>query len=125
MPSCIQSIQNKINDGQLDSITQLSPNTAMPISMNSSNKQLFILEIIKSETVRFTLNLVSSFQPTNIGVTINFYQITENEQIISLGYWIFRKIFPQVYLSYVLVQQPLHIQVRSQEFLQGFQPMLN
>jgi hypothetical protein len=46
---------------------------------------LFILEIIKPETVRFTLNLVSSFQPTNIGVTINFYQITENEQIISLG----------------------------------------
>lgn len=85
MPTCQQSIQSKIDQGQLDSITQLAPNTAMPINMTSSVKQLFILEIVRQETARFTISLVSEFQPTNIGVTVSFYQLGEGNVIIPLG----------------------------------------
>lgn len=85
MASCLQSIQNKINTGQLETIPQLSPNTNSPISITNSIKQLFILEIIRQETVKFTISLVSAFQPTNIGVTVTFYQIGEGNQIVTLG----------------------------------------
>jgi hypothetical protein len=53
--------------------------------MTSSIKQLFILEIIRPETARFIINLVSELQPTNIGVTVTFYQLGENNFIIPLG----------------------------------------
>lgn len=85
MPSCLQSIQSKIAQGQLDSITQLPTNTIMPISMTSSGKQLFILEIVRQETAKFTISLVSEFQPTNIGVTVTFYQLLDNNTIVTLG----------------------------------------
>lgn len=78
MPTCIQAIQTKIDNGQLDMITEMTPNTAFQISMNSSQKQLFRLSIIQQETVKFTISLVSIFTPTNVGVTVNIYQMLDS-----------------------------------------------
>lgn len=75
MPTCVQSIQSKIDANQLDSITQLTPNTAFPISINYAQKQLFRLEIVRQETAKFTIHLISDLTPTNIGVTVNIYQL--------------------------------------------------
>jgi hypothetical protein len=85
MPTCLQSIQSKISAGELDTITQLAPNTLTPINMTSSIKQLFLMEIVRQETVKFTLNLISNLQPTNVGVTVTFYQLTDDNDVILLG----------------------------------------
>jgi hypothetical protein len=85
MPTCQQSIQSKIDQGTLDSIVRMTSNTAMPISMTSSLKQLFALDIIRQETVQFTISLISRIQPTNIGVTVHFYQLGTANEIILLG----------------------------------------
>ena len=82
--NCIQSIQSKIDTNQLDTITELTPNTILPISITISQKQLFSLEIVQQESAKFTINLVSSISPTNIGVTISIYQIN-GSSILLLG----------------------------------------
>lgn len=84
MPNCIQSIQSKIDSNQLDTITELTPNTILPISITISQKQLFSLVITQQESVKFTINLVSGISPTNVGVTISIYQINGNS-ILLLG----------------------------------------
>lgn len=84
MPTCLQSIQEKIDNNQLDAITELVTNTLFPIVINSSQKQLFILNIVQQETARFTINLVAARPPSNIGVTVNIYQLLGNI-ILLLG----------------------------------------
>lgn len=83
--NCVQSIQTKIDNQQLETITELLPNTLHPISINFSQKQLFLLNIIQQETTKFTLNLVAAIPPTNVGVTINIYQLLGNNTILHLG----------------------------------------
>lgn len=85
MPTCVQSLQSKIDQGTLDSIEQLTPETNMSIYITSSVKQLFRVEIVKQETAKFTISLVTQQQPTNIGVTVTFYQIGTGNVIINLG----------------------------------------
>lgn len=85
MPTCVQSIQTKIDTGQLDSITELTANTLFPISINFSQKQLFLLNIIQQETAQFTINLVAATPPANIGVTVNIYQLLGGVTILLLG----------------------------------------
>ena len=85
MPSCVQSIQTKINNGQLDTITELTTNTLFPISINFSQKQLFLLNIVQQETAQFTISLVSATPPANIGVTVNIYQLLGGNTILLLG----------------------------------------
>jgi len=85
MPTCLQSIQTKIDNGQLDTITELTTNTLFPISINFSQKQLFLLNIIQQETAKFTINLEARTSPNNIGVTINIYQLLGGNSIILLG----------------------------------------
>jgi|PlaIllAssembly_1097288.scaffolds.fasta_scaffold00002_6 hypothetical protein len=85
MPTCVQSIQTKIDDGQLDSITELVSNTVFPISINASQKQLFLLNIVQQETAQFTISLVAAIPPTNIGVTVNIYQLIGGNTILLLG----------------------------------------
>ena len=82
MPSCVASIKSKIDTNQLDTITELTPNTLMPISITISQKQLFSLEIIQQESVKFTINLVSGISPTNVGVTVSIYQINGNSILL-------------------------------------------
>ena len=82
--NCVQSIQNKIDQGQFDSITELFPNTIVNISINSTLKQLLKVVIVRQETAKFTISLVSTISPTNVGVTVNIYQISGNV-IVSLG----------------------------------------
>ena len=82
--NCVQSIQEKINNDQLETITQLVSNTMFPIAINSSQKQLFILNIVQQETARFTINLVAATPPSNIRVTVNIYQLL-GSTILFLG----------------------------------------
>lgn len=85
MSSCANAIQEKIDNNQLDTITRLRANTIMPINMTSSNKQLFTMAISRQETIKFTIRLVSNSQPTNVGVTVTIYQLTDDNQVILLG----------------------------------------
>ena len=85
MPSCVQSIQTKINSGELDTITELTTNTLFPISINFSQKQLFLLNIVQQETAQFTISLVAATPPANIGVTVNIYQLVGGVTILLLG----------------------------------------
>lgn len=78
MASCIQSITDKINLGQVDSITEILPNTLMAISMTVASKQLLRLTIVRQETAQFTISLTSVISPTNVGVTISIYQLSGN-----------------------------------------------
>jgi hypothetical protein len=78
MATCSQSIQTKIDNNQLSSITELFPNTSTSLSITNSVKQLYRLIIANQQTASFTLSLVSTSSPSNIGVTINFYQVIEN-----------------------------------------------
>lgn len=84
MPTCVQTIQEKINNNQLDTITELVANTLFSISINSSQKQLFILNIVQQETAQFTINLVSTIPISNVGVTVNIYQLLGNT-VLFLG----------------------------------------
>lgn len=70
MPSCIQTI----NATNRNSITQLTPSTLMPVSITGQLKQLFIFEVVRQETVKFTISLSSNNSVTNLGVTVNIYQ---------------------------------------------------
>lgn len=85
MPTCVQSIQTKIDNDQIDTITELLPSTLHPISINVSQKQLFILNIVQQETAKFTINLVSAVPPSNVGVTISIYQLIGGRTILLLG----------------------------------------
>lgn len=85
MPTCVQSIQTKIDNDQIDTITELLPSTLHPISINVSQKQLFILNIVQQETAQFTINLVAAAPPSNVGVTVSIYQLIGGETILLLG----------------------------------------
>lgn len=84
MPTCQKTIQNKIENNEIDTITMLNPNTLFPIFINFSQKQLFKLEIGQQETAQFTISLVSETPPSNISVTITIYQLINNT-ILLLG----------------------------------------
>ena len=84
MATCIQSVQDKINAGQFETITELFPNTLTNISVTPAAKQLLRLSIVRQETARFTISLTSSVTPSSVGVTINIYQISNNT-ILFLG----------------------------------------
>lgn len=85
MASCVFTIQEKINTNSIETIQQLFPNTSTGIVLTPSTKQLFRLEIVNHETVQFTISLLSTIAPTNVGVTVNFYQLNENNTLTFLG----------------------------------------
>lgn len=84
MATCLQTITDKINNGQYNSITELLPNTLTNLSLSSTSKQLYRLTIIQQETAKFTISLVSPLSPSNVGVTINIYQYIANT-VLLLG----------------------------------------
>ena len=83
--TCVQSLQQKIDDDTLSSIVRLYPSTPEDISVSPSGNQLFKITITRQEAVVFTLSLQTTGTLTNVGVQVNFYQITNNA-IINLGY---------------------------------------
>lgn len=84
MATCSQSIRDKIDTGQIETISEVLPNTLIDISMSASVKQLLRLIIVRQETAQFTISLTSTVAPTNVGVTISIYQIAGNN-VLLLG----------------------------------------
>lgn len=84
MANCLQQVQNLNNTGEIWNINRIFANTIINIFISSVSNQLFLLNIGQQETASFTLNLQSLSQPTNIGVTVNFFQLLENN-VINIG----------------------------------------
>jgi hypothetical protein len=84
MPTCVQSLQSHIGAGTLGDIEQISSGVPFSINMTSSIKQLIRVSLSQQQIALFTIALQSAQPPTNIGVTITFYQVN-GSQIINLG----------------------------------------
>lgn len=92
MPSCIQNINNLIESNQIDSIVKLTPSTLTSIFINGVNNQLFFLETIKQETVKFSINLTPSGQVSNINITISIFLLAQTSPIL-LGSVLMNELF--------------------------------
>lgn len=70
MPTCVQTI----NAVGINGIEPIFPNTVTNMAFSAQNKQLFLMDTAKQETVVFNVS-ISSSQATNLGVTINIYEV--------------------------------------------------
>jgi len=85
MATCLQSITNIVNAGQIDSVPELSPNTLTPISFGSTANQLFLLKLPIFQTISFQLVLVPAGSGTNISVTAEIYVLNSDNSVTSQG----------------------------------------
>lgn len=85
MSNCDQIIQTKINLNILDTIPVLIPNENTSISLSPNLKTLFFINVNGYQTTTFTISLLSNIPPTNIGISVNFYQLNNNNTFIYLG----------------------------------------
>jgi hypothetical protein len=83
--TCIQSLQEKIDNNTLPSVVRIFPSTPTEIYISPTSNQLLNITISRQEAVVFTLVLQSDEQTRNVGVTVTFYQI-DNGVITNLGY---------------------------------------
>jgi hypothetical protein len=85
MPNCSQTIQTLIESNQLENVTQLYPSVVTPLSITSTIKQLFRIDTIGTETIQFNISLQTTQPRIGVGVTVNFFSIINQTQILSLG----------------------------------------
>lgn len=84
MTTCSVQVNNLVATGDIWGQVYLMANTSQNIFISPNNNQIFLLEIREQETAGFTLNLQSFSSPTNIGVTISFFEL-RNNTVLSLG----------------------------------------
>lgn len=84
MATCSQIIQLKVSSGDIYNETILSPRHSTPLSISPSNKQIFWFSTTIQQTVHFFISLSSIIQPSNIGVTVSIFQITNQNVLINL-----------------------------------------
>lgn len=74
--NCSQSIQSQIDQGTINLVPEVFPNTLTPISISPTSNQLLRITIVQQQTVQFSINLTSIISPSNVGVVINIYQLS-------------------------------------------------
>ena len=69
--NCSQSIQSQIDQGTINLVPEVFPNTLTPISISPTSNQLLRITIVQQQTVQFSINLTSIISPSNVGVVID------------------------------------------------------
>ena len=57
--NCSQSIQSQIDQGTINLVPEVFPNTLTPISISPTSNQLLRITIVQQQTVQFSINLNS------------------------------------------------------------------